>query len=102
MSMLADGINNQIKAGRLTIQRSIDDLQKQGPMSQVPREVIVGTGIAAAVCAVGLCGWMIYRSRRRRTLIQRLQGAIPDSVKELPSEVRSRAKGPLERAVKAL
>lgn len=102
MSTLADGINNQIKAGRLTIQRSLDDLQKQNPMNQVPRRVLVMTGLAAAVCAVGLCGWMIYRSRRPHTLMERLRDAIPDPVKELPGEARHRAKGQLERAAKAL
>jgi hypothetical protein len=102
MSTLADGINNQVRAGRRTIQRSIIDLQKQSPINRVPRRALVATGVAAAICAVGLCGWMVYRSRRQRTLIQRLRDAIPDSVKELPTEARHRAKGPLERAVKAL
>lgn len=98
MTTLADEINSQIAAGRMTIQRSLDDMQKQVP-DRVPREVIMATGIAAVVVAVGV-GWMIYRTRRRRTLMQKLQEALPGSVRELPDELRARAKKPLERVTK--
>lgn len=102
MGTLADDINSQIDAGRKTIQRSLDDVQKQVPIDRVPRTAMVVTGLAVFAVALGVGGWMIYRSRRRRTLVQRLQDAIPDTVRELPDEIRSRAKGPLGRAAKSL
>ena len=100
MTTLADDINSQIAAGRTRIQRSVEDIQKQVP-DGVPREVVVATGIAAIVMAVGV-GWMIYRSRRRRTLVQRLREAMPESLSDVPDDLRARAKKPLERVIKAL
>ena len=46
----------------------------------------------AIIVAVGIVGWMVYRSRRRRTLVERLQSAIPDSVRDLPQEMRAQVK----------
>lgn len=100
MTTFADEINSQISAGRMTIQRSLEDVQKQIP-DRVPREVIVASGIAAVVMAVGV-GWMIYRNRRRRSLVQRLRDALPESLSDLPDDLKAKAKKPLERAVKAL
>lgn len=100
MSTFADDINSQISAGRMTIQRSLQDVQKQIP-DRVPREVIVASGIAAVVMAVGV-GWMIYRNRRRRTLVQKLRDVLPESLSDLPDDLKAKAKKPLERAVKAL
>ncbi len=100
MSTFADEINTQINAGRQTIQRSLDDMQKQLP-NEVPRAVVMATGIAVVVAAVGI-GWMIFRSRRRRSLVDRLQDALPGSVKDLPDDLRAKAKRPLERVIKAL
>lgn len=100
MTTLADEINSQVAAGRMTIQRSLEDMQKQVP-DRVPREVIMATGIAALMMAVGI-GWMIYHRRQRRTLMQKLQGALPGSMRDIPDELRAKAKKPLERAVKAL
>ena len=100
MTTLADDINSQIAAGRTTIQRSLQDMQKQVP-DRVPREVIVATGVVAVVMAVGV-GWMIYRNRNRRPLARRLRDALPESLSDIPDEIRAKAKGPLERAVKAL
>src|SRR5579864_3178730 len=100
MNTIADEINDQISSGRKTIRRSLDEMPKIS-MDQVPRPVLMATGAAVFVAAVGI-GWMIYRTRRRRTLVQRLQDALPDSVRDLPDGLRARAKGPLERVVKTL
>lgn len=97
MNTMSDDINSQISAGRRTIQRSLDDLPMS--MDQVPRPVLMATGIAVFVAAVGV-GWMIYRSRRRRTLAQRLHDALPESMSDLPEVLRAKAKRPLERVVK--
>lgn len=56
---------------------------------KVPQPAFVTAGIVTAVVAVGIVGWMVYRSRRRRTLVQRLQSAVPDSVRDFPQEVRA-------------
>lgn len=88
MNTVADELNNQIKAGREAIQRSLDDV-KDMEMPEVP-PAVVAAGVVAAVVAVGVIGWMLYRSQRRRTLVQRLQEALPDSVRELPGGLQAR------------
>ncbi len=90
MSTLADEINNQISAGRKTIQRSLDDMPKRIPDEPVPRAVVMATGLAVFAAAVGL-GWMLYRRRRHRSLVEKLQVALPE-----------KAKRPLARVVKGL
>lgn len=100
MSTIADDINSQISAGRRTIGRSLDEMPSVS-MEQIPRPVLMATGIAVFVAAVGI-GWMIYRSRRRPTLRQRLQGAIPESMGNLPGVIRAKAKPSIERVVKNL
>lgn len=98
MNTISDDINSQISAGRRTIQRTLDDMPMS--MDQVPRPVLMATGIAVFVAAVGV-GWLIYRSRRRRTLAQRLHDALPESMSDLPDVLRAKAKRPLERVVKS-
>jgi hypothetical protein len=86
MSTIADEISTQIAAGRKTIERSLDDM-KEIDVRQVPPAAYVAAGLVG-VLALGVVGWMFYRSRRRRTLVERFQGAIPDKVRELPDRVR--------------
>jgi hypothetical protein len=90
--MFADEINSQINAGRETIQRSLEDAQKQVSIDRVPRAAMYATGFAVFALAVGVGGWMIYRRSRRRTLVQRLQEALPDSVREMPDGLRAKAR----------
>jgi hypothetical protein len=86
MSTIGDEISNQIEAGRKTIVRSLDDM-KEIDVRDVPPAVYVAAGMVG-VLAIGVVGWMFYRSRRRRTLVERFQEAIPDKVRELPDRVR--------------
>jgi hypothetical protein len=52
----------------------------------------LATGIAAgAVAAFGL-GMIVYRRRRKTSMVKRAQRAIPDSVWELPEELVARLK----------
>ena len=81
-------IQNQIEAGRKTIERSLDDA-REGEMPEVPPAVIAA-GVVAAVVAVGIIGWLVFRSGQRRPLIQRLQDVIPGSVRGLPTGLQSR------------
>ena len=94
MNSIADEINSQISAGRRTIHRSMDDMPKLS-VDDVPRPVLMATGIAVFIAAVGI-GWMIWRGRRRRTLVERLQGALPDSVSDMPGMLRAKAKDRLK------
>lgn len=79
-------ISNQIAAGRERIQRSMEDMKDLDP-GKVPPAAYVAAGMVGLL-GLGVLGWMIYRSRRRRTLVQRLQEALPDKVRELPTRVR--------------
>src|SRR5438046_519562 len=78
MRTLADEVNNQITAGRTTIKKSLPDMGEIDMRRVAPAGyVIAGVMVAAVVVGVG---WMVYRSRRRRTLVQRLQAARPEGV----------------------
>jgi hypothetical protein len=77
----------------------MDDLKEKidGPAM---REMAPKAGLAAivvfAVVAAGV-GLIIYRRRQRRSLMKRLQDAMPEL-----DEIRASLKRPLERAVKVL
>lgn len=88
MNTLSDGIQTQINAGRRTIERSLDDVRDM-EMPEVPPAVIAA-GVVAAVVGLGIVGWMVFRSRRGRTIAQRLQDAIPGPVRDLPTGVQAR------------
>jgi hypothetical protein len=64
------------------------------------REIAPKAGLAAivalAVVAAGV-GFVIYKRRQRRSLMKRLQDAMPEL-----DEIRASLKRPLERAVKVL
>lgn len=83
-------IQSQIDAGRKTMERSLDEVRGM-EMPELP-PAVVAAGVVAAVVAVGVIGWLVFRSRQRRTLIQRLQDAIPGAVRDLPTELQSRVK----------
>ena len=48
------------------------------------------TGVVAAVVGMGIVGWLLFRSRRRQTLVKRLQDAIPGPVRDLPTGLQAR------------
>ena len=77
-------------------------MQKQIPVSNeaLSRAGIVVAGVMVVGLAVGV-GWIIYQRGRRRSVIERLQEAIPDAMRDLPEEFRAQVKRPLDRAVKA-
>lgn len=90
MNTLTNEIQTQINAGRRTIERSLDDV-RDIEMPEVPPAVIAA-GVVAAVVGLGLIGWMVFRSRRGRTIGQRLQDAIPGQVRDLPTGLRARVR----------
>ena len=68
-----------------------------------PPAGLVAAGLVGAVVAVGIVGWLIFRSRRRLSLVKRLRGldppdlgrlldAVPDSVREIPEGLRARVR----------
>ena len=79
-------ISSQIAAGRERIEKSMDDVKDLDPRS-LPPAAYVAAGMVGLL-GLGVLGWMIYRSRRRRTLVQRLHDALPDKVRQLPERVR--------------
>jgi hypothetical protein len=90
MSTLTDEINNQIDGGRQNIERSLDNLRKMG-VSRVPPAGLVAAGLLVTAIAAGVA-WVVYHSRHRRTLVQRVQDSLPDTVRDLPAELRSQVK----------
>ncbi|TMD97404.1 MAG: hypothetical protein E6I72_06265 [Chloroflexi bacterium] len=81
MSTMADDINEQVNAGRKTIAMSTEEADELEPRRVPP--AVIAAGVGAAVIGLGLLGWLIYRSRRRRTLLEQLQAALPDRMSEL-------------------
>ena len=95
-------INDQINAGRDTIRRSLVDVRSKIDSRRPLRPAgMFLAGVTVAALAVGVA-WIIYRQRRQRSLVQRLQDALPEKVRELPTEVRHQVKRPLERAARTL
>jgi len=89
MNTLTDEIQGQISAGRRSIERSLDEV-KEIELPEVP-PAVVAAGVVAAVVGLGIIGWMVFR-RRRRTIVQRLQDAIPGPVRDLPTELQARVR----------
>lgn len=90
MSTMMGDVGQRVKAGRETIGKSLEEMQ-----DQVDSERMTRMGILAGVVMVALAfgiGYAVYRSRRRLTLAERLQEALPDSVRDLPDSVRERLK----------
>jgi hypothetical protein len=62
----------------------------------------LAAGLALTAAAAFGLGMLVYRSRQRQSLSRRVHSAIPESVWELPEELVSQLKKPLQRAAKAL
>ena len=89
-TMPNDDINARIEAGRQQMEIANDD--EMAESRRVPPAVIAA-GVGAAIVGLGLLGWMIYRSRRRRTLMEQLQATLPgriDDLRELGLGLRDR------------
>lgn len=80
--MLADDINDQIDAGRRTMDEAEADLATTEESRQMPSAGVM-FGVGMAIIGLGVLGWMIYRSRQRRTFVQQLTSAIPVSIDDL-------------------
>ncbi|HKB32843.1 MAG TPA: hypothetical protein VKF16_03160 [Candidatus Dormibacteraeota bacterium] len=75
-----------------TLKNKID----RASMQEIASQAGVAAIVVLAVVAAGL-GLVIYKRRQRRSLMKRLQDAMPEM-----DEVRASLKRPLERAVKVL
>ena len=78
-----------------TLQEKQDEIDRSTIEASAARAAVVA-GVLIAAMAFGV-GFVIYRRRRRRSLVARLQNALPDV-----AELRASFKRPLERAIKAL
>jgi LPXTG-motif cell wall-anchored protein len=99
MTTLADEIDNQVQIAQERMERSLGESHKhdRNPNGLQLRIVVAGVMIVALAAGAGL-----FFYRRRRSLGQRVQGALPDSVRDLPDELRAHLKRPIQRAVRAL
>jgi hypothetical protein len=66
------------------------------PMQEMAPRAGLAAIVALAVVAAGV-GLVLYKRRQRRSLMKRLQDAMPEM-----DEIRASLKRPLERAVKVL
>ena len=105
--MADDDISRRIDAGQRTIEMAREDMEETEPRRV--RRAVVAAGIGAALLGIGLIGWMLYRSRRRRNLLEQLQATLPGRVSELRDlsetlrdELRDRGGELRERLKKAL
>jgi hypothetical protein len=81
-TMPDDEINARIEAGRQQIELAREEeLELEAPRRVPP--AVVAAGVGAALVGLGLLGWLIYRNRRRRNLIEQLQATLPGRVSEL-------------------
>jgi hypothetical protein len=106
MGTLADDdINDRINAGRQTIDMSPEDEIDDSYARRVPPAVIAA-GFGMALVGLGLVGWLVYRNRRRRTLIEQIQAALPDRLREIRdmrlSDLRSVRDDVIERLKSAV
>lgn len=51
----------------------------------------IAAGVVLASLAVG-AGVLLYRRRRRKPLVSRLQGSLPGAIRDLPDELRTLAR----------
>lgn len=63
------------------------DEDKDEGVRPAPPAGYVAAGMVGLI-GLGVLGWMIYRSRRRRTLMKQLRDALPERVRALPERVR--------------
>ena len=89
-SMLADDIDSQIGRGKKSTEEPESALvDSEDDARQMPSAGVM-LGVGMAIVGLGVLGWMIYRSRRRQTLIKQLTEALPVSIDELRDELGSR------------
>ena len=75
--------------GTLTDETPVEIDFVEREMPEVPPAVIAA-GVVAAVVGMGIVGWLLFRSRRRQTLVKRLQEAIPERVRAFPTGLQAR------------
>lgn len=106
MGTLADDdINDRINAGRQTIEMSREDEMDDMYARRVPPAVIAA-GVGMALVGLGLIGWLVYRNRRRRTLVEQIQASLPGRLREIRdvrlSDLRDVRDDLIERLKKAV
>lgn len=96
MGTIAEQIDRQLKSGTALVSNA---RTKLAPVDS-PRNRIAA-GLMIAVLAAG-AAMIIFSRRRRQTLAERLQKAVPGQVRDFPDELVAQLKRPIERAVRAL
>ncbi len=79
--MIADDINERVKAGRETIERSLADAQKRADMEAIRRAAIVAA-VATAGIAPGVA-LIAFRRRQSRSMMERVQSAMRESARDV-------------------
>jgi hypothetical protein len=96
MGAFADEIDRSVKAGRKEMNRTLDMLDSRlGPTARRRGGVLAALALAA-LAAFGI-GMAYERRRRRRTLAERIHNVLPSVVRDLPEEVASQLKRPIEK-----
>jgi predicted cobalt transporter CbtA len=88
------GPREQLEQKLAMVQMKAKDLaQRHGRMA---------TGIALAAATAFGVGMLVYRRRRKTSMMGRAQRVMPESVWDMPEELIAQIKKPLQRAAKAL
>lgn len=86
MSGVTQQIERQVKAGRHMANRTFHGVEEQvGPVMSTRRAQVSSGVVLAVLIAIG-AGLLVYRLRRRPTLVSRIEKALPDNLR--PSTIK--------------
>jgi hypothetical protein len=103
MRTLPDEIERPLKIAGNQVDRSVDQALEVITAEVLPaarRHARLLAGLALGMLAAAGLVAIVQRRRRRRSLADRLQSALPDSVRDLPIELAQHLKRPV-RMVRA-
>jgi len=78
---MAEDTDVEMDARQTVIAIATEDAEEMESRRVPP--AVIAAGVGAAVVGLGLLGWLIYRNRRRRNVIQQLRSTLPVRMSDL-------------------